>query len=189
MGAFDPLVTYEKGTYIETDTGNKVSRKAVITGATNIILGGKSIIQSGAVLRGDLRRYTAGQHVVISMGRYCNISEGVVIRPPGKIYKGSFTFYPVRIGDCVTIGQNSVVEAAQIGLGVEIGKDCIIGKFVIIKDLAVILPETVLPEATVVPPMTVWGGNPGQLLDSLPETHQEMVEAKCKGFYSRFRAA
>ena len=73
------------------------------------------------------------------MGRYCNICEGVVIRPPGKIYKGlewfcnhdanggrSFTFYPVRIGDCVTIGQNSIVEAAQIGLGVDIGKECII---------------------------------------------------------------
>ena len=80
----------------------------------------------------------------------------------------------------MTIGPNSIVEAAQIGLGVEIGKDCIIvrtgynvhshcaeirqGKFVIIKDLAVILPGTVLPEATVIPPMTIWGGNPGQPL-------------------------
>lgn len=83
MGAFDPVITYEKGTYIgefiiaqyrhwlifitltETDTGSrslrevyavlnltivadKVSRKAVITGATNIILGGKSIVHAGA---------------------------------------------------------------------------------------------------------------------------------------------
>ena len=83
MGAFDPIVTYEKGTYIGetwtktpfgavTDmiprnghrqwapfsslaflglrayiTLDKVSRKAVIAGATNIILGGKSIIQAG----------------------------------------------------------------------------------------------------------------------------------------------
>ena len=60
----------------------------MITGATNIILGGKSIIQAGAILRGDLKRSAPGQHVVISMGRYCNICEGVVIRPPGKIYKG-----------------------------------------------------------------------------------------------------
>jgi dynactin-5 len=84
---------------------DKVSRKAVITGATNIVLGGKSVIQAGqsllllrangrrtdnlgAVLRGDLRRSTAGQHVVISMGRYCSIGEGTIIRPPGKIYKG-----------------------------------------------------------------------------------------------------
>jgi len=87
---------------------DKVSRKAVITGATTIILGGKSIVHTGqsrdptrfpfrgselicgpgAILRGDLRRSTAGQHVVISMGRYCSVGEGAIIRPPGKIYKG-----------------------------------------------------------------------------------------------------
>lgn len=81
-----------------------MSRKATVIGATNIILGGKSIIQKGAlrpftnqhlpltyclgaILRGDLRRSTAGQHVVISMGRYCLVDQNTVIRPPGKIYK------------------------------------------------------------------------------------------------------
>ncbi|WWC62063.1 uncharacterized protein I303_104652 [Kwoniella dejecticola CBS 10117] len=189
MGAFDPLITYEKGTYIETDTGNKVSRKATITGATNIILGGKSIIQTGSILRGDLRRSTAGQHVVISMGRYCLIGEGSIIRPPGKLYKGAFTFYPVRISDFVHIQPNCIIEAGQIGSGVEIGENCIIGKFVITKDLAVILPNTVLPEGTVVPSMSVWGGNPGKLVDTLPETYQETMEAKCKSYYQRFRAS
>jgi len=78
MGAFDPLITYTKGSFIgkliyicafaskelmcrngygqyhpppsykcRADEADKVSRKAVITGATNIVLGGKSIIQSG----------------------------------------------------------------------------------------------------------------------------------------------
>lgn len=32
----------------------------------------------------------------------------------------------MKIGDCVHIGSNSVVEAAQIGNMVEIGKNCII---------------------------------------------------------------
>ncbi|WWD17222.1 hypothetical protein CI109_101660 [Kwoniella shandongensis] len=189
MGAFDTVITYDKGTHIETDTGNKVSRKATIAGATNIILGGKSIIQTGSILRGDLRRSTAGQHVVISMGRYCLIGEGAIIRPPGKMYKGAFTFYPVRISDFVHIGAGCIVEAAQIGSGVEIGKGCIIGKFVIIKDLAVILPNTVLPEGTVVPSMSVWSGNPGRIVDTLPETYQETMEAKCKNYYQRFRPA
>ncbi|KAK1924298.1 trimeric LpxA-like protein [Papiliotrema laurentii] len=161
MGAFDPVVTYEKGTYIETDTGNKVSRRAVISGATNIVLGGKSIIQKGAIMRGDLRRSAAGEHVVISMGRYCNIGENSIIRPPGKMYRGQFTFYPVKIADFVHIGKDCLVEAAQIGLGVDIGDGCIIGKFTIIKDLAVIRPGTVLPEGAIVPSMTVWEGNPG----------------------------
>lgn len=50
----------------------------------------------GAILRGDLRRSTAGQHVVISMGRYCSVGERAIIRPPGKIYKG----YVERITNC-----------------------------------------------------------------------------------------
>ncbi|GFZ43856.1 hypothetical protein JCM24511_01576 [Saitozyma sp. JCM 24511] len=188
MGAFDPLITYEKGTYIETDTGNKVSRKAVVTGAQNIILGGKSVIQTGAILRGDLQRAQAGHHVVISMGRYCLVGEGAVIRPPGKMYKGAFTFYPVKISDFVHIGPNCILEAAQIGGGVEIGEGSIIGKFVIIKDLAVIRPGTVIPEATVVPSMSIWEGNPGRIVGTLPETYQDTVEAKCKSIYQRFRA-
>ncbi|WVQ79953.1 hypothetical protein IAT38_002054 [Cryptococcus sp. DSM 104549] len=187
MGAFDSIIPYDRATYIETDTGNKVSRKALIAGATNIVLGGKSVIQTGSILRGDLRRAAAGQHVVISVGRYCLVGEGSVVRPPGKMYRGAFTFYPVRISDFVQIGPQCIVEAAQIGSCVEIGQGSIIGKFVVIKDLAVILPNTVLPEGTVVSSMSVWGGNPGRLIDTLPETFQEVMEAKCKNYYQRFR--
>ena len=95
-------------------------------------------------------------------------------------FLSQFTFYPVRIADCVFIGEKCIIEAAQIGLGVDIGANCIIvspqaagcfrlsmvgaeeqGKFAIIKDLAVIRPGTVLPEGAVVPSLTVWEGNPG----------------------------
>jgi hypothetical protein len=38
----------------------------------------------------------------------------------------AFTFYPVRISDFVHIGEGSVIEAAQIGSGVEIGDNCVI---------------------------------------------------------------
>lgn len=63
---------------------------ATIQGPQNIILGGKTIIQPHSILRGDLRRSGAGgkASVVIALGRYCNIGEGVVVRPPGKCYRG-----------------------------------------------------------------------------------------------------
>ncbi|EKD05682.1 hypothetical protein A1Q2_00018 [Trichosporon asahii var. asahii CBS 8904] len=185
MGAFDPPILFEKGTYID-----KVSRKAFIQGATNIVLHGKSIIQTRAILRGDLRRSTPNNahHVVLSLGKYCLVGEGAVLRPPGKIYKGTFTFYPVRIGDCVHIGPDAIVEAASVGHGVEIGARAIVppwfpeahlqGKFAILKDYAVILPDAVLPDGAVVPSYTVWGGNPARLVDTLPETYQETVEER-----------
>jgi len=80
-----------KGEYIETDTGNKVSRKSNILGSQNIILGGKTIIQADCTIRGDLRRAgVQGQHgnVAIAVGRYCFFARGSVLRPPGKTHRG-----------------------------------------------------------------------------------------------------
>lgn len=48
------------------------------------------------------------------------------IRPPYKTYRGNFNYYPMKIGDHVHIGANSIVEAATIGSHVEIGKNCVI---------------------------------------------------------------
>ena len=62
------------------DTGNKVSRRATISGPQNIILGGKTIIANGAIIRGDLRRTGPGHAVVISLGRYCLIGVDCVMR-------------------------------------------------------------------------------------------------------------
>lgn len=54
------------------------------------------------------------------------MGEGAILRPPGKIYKGAYTFYPVRVADYVHIGPEAVVEAASIGHGVEIGARAIV---------------------------------------------------------------
>ena len=126
------------------DTGNKVSRRATISGPQNIILGGKTIISNGAIIRGDLKRAGPGHAVVISLGRYCLVGEGCVMRcvsnpshsttrlnsfafrPPYKTYRGAFNYYPMKVGDYVHIGANTIVEAATIGNNVEIGKNCVI---------------------------------------------------------------
>ena len=43
-------------------------------------VGGKTIISSNAIIRGDLRRTGPGHAVVISLGRYCLIGEGCIMR-------------------------------------------------------------------------------------------------------------
>ncbi|KAJ1983493.1 hypothetical protein H4R33_004726, partial [Dimargaris cristalligena] len=121
-----PLTQYSRAEYIETETGNKVSRKSVICGSQNIILSGKTIIQTGCVIRGDLRRAGTGHAVVIAIGRYCLLGQQSIIRPPHKTYKGVFSYYPMKIGDHVMVGEGSIVEAASIGNYVEIGKNCVI---------------------------------------------------------------
>lgn len=62
--------------YLFQASGNKVSRQTVLCGSQNIVLHGKVIVQSDAIIRGDLAN--------VRIGRYCIISKNVVIRPPFK---------------------------------------------------------------------------------------------------------
>ncbi|KAM0751039.1 dynactin subunit p25 [Meredithblackwellia eburnea MCA 4105] len=184
---------YSKSEYIETDTGNKVSRKATICGSQNIVLGGKTIIHGQSVIRGDLRRSGAsssssgGSSVVIAVGKYSVLGEGCVVRPPYKTYKGVFSYYPMKIGDFVSIGANTIVQAASIGNGVEIGKNCMIESLAIIKDNAKVRDNSVVAAGTIIPSLTEWEGNPARPISTLPESTPELVESKSKTFYARFQ--
>lgn len=75
-----------------------------------------------------------------------------------------FSYYPMKIGDHVTIGEGSIIEAATIGSFVHIGKNCVIGRFAIIKDCCRIEDNTVIPPNTVVPSFSIYEGSPGKLM-------------------------
>ncbi|KAF8945225.1 hypothetical protein BGZ52_009861, partial [Haplosporangium bisporale] len=126
-----------------------------------------TILQTGSVIRGDLRRTGAGHAVVVSVGRV-------------------FSYYPMKIGDHVTIGEGTIVQAATIGSFVKIGKNCVIGRFAIIKDCCRIEDNTVIPPNSVVPSFSVYKGSPGKLVDELPESIQDIYEAQTKDRYSKF---
>ncbi len=71
-----PEIPFNKAEYIETASGNRVSRQSVLCGSQNIILNGKNIVQAEAIIRGDLAN--------VRVGRHCVISSRAVIRPPFK---------------------------------------------------------------------------------------------------------
>ncbi|KAK3186851.1 hypothetical protein K4F52_004295 [Lecanicillium sp. MT-2017a] len=175
-----------KGDYIETDTGNKVARKAILVGTQNIVLGGKTVIQSEVMIRGDLVRTAASSssssssssHTAVAIGRYCFLSRAVLLRPPGRMYKGSYTYMPLRLGDHVFIGQNSIVQAATVGNHVSIGRDCSIGEFAIIKDYVKVLDGTVVPPFAVIPSFSIVAGQPGRVVGEIPEGGHEEFELR-----------
>lgn len=102
--AFLDPISISSREYAFTDSGNVISRSAKIYGASNIVINGRSVIEKGCVIRGDLQRVVAtpgvgGNAGTMSMqlasnttsvnaGRYLSVGQGTVLRPPGKLYKG-----------------------------------------------------------------------------------------------------
>ncbi|XP_014668820.1 PREDICTED: dynactin subunit 5-like [Priapulus caudatus] len=171
-------VYYKKPEYIETASGNKVSRQSVLCGSQNIVINGKSIVMSECIIRGDLAN--------VRIGRQCIIGTRSVIRPPFKKFSKGVAFFPLHIGDNVFIEENCVINAAQIGSYVHIGKNCIIGRRCVLKDCCAIADNTVLPPETVVPPFTLFSGSPGHYVADMPECTQDLMVDVTKSFYQHF---
>jgi dynactin-5 len=169
---------YVKSAYIETASGNKVSRQSVLCGSQNIVLNGKTILQSECIVRGDLAN--------IRVGRQCVIKKRTVLRPPFKKFSKGVAFFPLVIGDNVMIEEDTIINAANIGSYVHIGKDCVIGRRSVLKDCCKIDDGTVLPPETVVPPFAHFSGNPGQQIGDLPESMQDIMTDMTRSFYQHF---
>ncbi|RDA90489.1 hypothetical protein CP533_3026 [Ophiocordyceps camponoti-saundersi (nom. inval.)] len=177
-----------KGDYIETDSGNKVARKAILVGTQNIMLGGKTVIQPEVMIRGDLVRTAAvssssgspapANTTAVAIGRYCFLARGVLLRPPGRLYKGAFTYMPLRLGDHVFVGQGTVLQAATVGSHVHIGARCTVNDFAIIKDYVKILDDTIVPPFMVIPSFSIVAGQPARVVGEVPEGGHDDFELR-----------
>lgn len=174
-------IRYNPTEYIETAQGNKVCRKSVLCGSQNIMLHGKTIIQSDCIIRGDLAH--------VKIGRFCVMSARSVIRPPFKKFSKGVAFLPMAIGDHVFIGEDTIVNAASIGSYVHIGNDCVIGKHCVLKDCCAIADGTVLPQGSVVAAFAVYSGSPGRMTAELPECTQDVMTDYTKSYYEHFKPA
>ncbi|TQS33463.1 hypothetical protein Golomagni_06192, partial [Golovinomyces magnicellulatus] len=163
-------------------------RKAILVGTQNIVLGGKTVIQPEAMIRGDLVRTAPSSSsssssapasgTAVAIGRYCFLSRRVLLRPPGRQYKGAFTYMPLRLGDHVFIGQGTVVQAASVGNHVSIGSGCTGGEFAILKDYVKVLDGTVIPAFAVIPSFSIVAGQPGRVVGEIPEGGHDEFELR-----------
>ncbi|KAI3658306.1 hypothetical protein MP638_004139 [Amoeboaphelidium occidentale] len=178
------IENYKRAEYIETESGNKISRSAVIGGSQFIVLGGTSIIYPKSTLRGDLTRSS----VSLSFGKYTIIRRDVVIRPPCKMYKQVLSYYPMKFGEYVFIGDRSIIESVLIGSRVYIGKDCVINAFVIIRDCCYIEDNTLIPSNTCIPPYSrVRTNEDGKLeITQLPESSMFFLQQDIQSYYDNF---
>merc|ERR1712113_1382643 len=148
---------FEKKTFIETSTGNRVSRKAGLYGSQNIVLSGKVFVEPGCIIRGDLAH--------VRVGKYSVVKEGTVLRPSLKHFNKGVAFVPLSIGENCFIEQNCVVSAAQIGNYVHLGNN------------------SVIPPDSVIPPFTIYGGAPARPVGKVAESHQDLMTELTTSFY------
>lgn len=153
------------------------------------MLGGKTVIQPEVMIRGDLVRTASSSSstttpssgaasTAVAIGRYCFLARGVLLRPPGRMYKGAYTYMPLRLGDHVFVGQDSVVQAATVGNHVRIGRDCMVNEFAIVKDYVRILDGTVVPSFMVIPSFSVVAGRPARVVGEVAEGELEEFELR-----------
>jgi len=160
---------------MEHKKGSQIHPNAKIVGPESVSIRGKAIIDSGAVLRGDLAR--------ISLGQFCAVGQESILRPCCKQIKGKSVRIPMSVGDYVSIDRNCVIEAASIGSNVIIGKRCVIGQRCVLMDGCQILDGSILADNTVVPSYTIFSGVPARSTGRLAETFCYVTAQRSRAVY------
>ena len=176
--------------YIKTTTHNYVSRQAKIEGAKQVEIKGRSILQDGVTVRGDL--------AIIRIGRYCEINSGTTLEPSISPMFNPTTmtddnpnkYIPMVIGSHTHIGTNCKIQSAAIGSMVYIGNDVKIGKRCIIKDNCIIEEGVEIGDDTVIPPFTrITKLNPKSVYNELPPSIAVELQNKSLDRFQQFRQA
>lgn len=88
----DPAPIYhDNQKYIETASGNRVSKLSILAGSQNIVLDGKTVIMEGCILRADLASLKVGKNTIVR--------ENAIIRPPFKKFAKGVAYFPLYIGE------------------------------------------------------------------------------------------
>ena len=180
----EPKPIINKATdYSDIRRGVKLNKHSDLNSFKNIRYdkNGKFIIKEKCIIRADLAQ--------IKFGKYVIINEKITIHPPfvfKKNEKQKIQFVSFEIGDYVSIGSHTVVQAASIGSNVIIGKDCILSHRCVIHDNVRILDNSIVPPDAVIPPYSIYGGKPALYIAELPEQNSNIVQSQIVEEYHNF---
>ncbi|RCK55319.1 Dynactin subunit 5 [Candida viswanathii] len=132
--------------WIETSTGNRISKTAQIIGSDNITIGGNVTINAAASI-------IVEANSSLAIGQFCYVFPKAAILASAE--KSS-------IGGYVVIGRSALVKSTSIGNRVIIEDECVLHPNSVIYDCCLIRKGTVIPERMVIPPYSEVSGVPGK---------------------------
>ncbi|ABN66171.2 dynactin subunit P25 [Scheffersomyces stipitis CBS 6054] len=175
--------------WIETSSGNRISRSAHISGSDRIVINGNATIHPGVQIHGDvqlLANKSSTDTTTATLGKFCYLRPNCQIIPPvlQECSDSDSTTYhgPVTIGAYTIIGSNTVVKSANVGNRVLIEDDCVLENLSIIYECCVIRKGTVVPPKTIIPPYSEVSGVPGKdfRISSLNSCYKRLIEIEAK---------
>lgn len=146
------IMTY-KNTRPIFGAGSYVAPTAVVIG--DVVMGAESSVWFNAVVRGDVNS--------IRIGKRTNVQDGSVLHVTTE-------FFPLTIGDEVTIGHRAVVHGATVGNRVLIGMGAVILDGATIGDDSVVAAGCVVPEGAEFPPRSLIMGVPAKKVRTLNDS-------------------
>jgi carbonic anhydrase/acetyltransferase-like protein (isoleucine patch superfamily) len=143
-----------------------VATNATVLG--NVVVGPRSSIWFGAVIRGDRE--------AIAIGADCNIQDLCVLHAdPGS---------PCRLGDRITVGHGAVVHGASVADDALIGIRAVVLNNASIGARSIIGAGAVIPEGTCIPPDVLVLGVPGKVIRSLTDEDRQRAQRAAANYVS-----
>lgn len=132
----------------------------------DVVLGEKSSVWFGAVLRADADK--------IEIGKGSNIQDNCVVHvDPG---------FPVKIGDEVIVGHAAIVHGATIGNNTLIGMRATLLNGVKVGNWCIIGAHALVTEGTEIPDYSVVLGSPAKIVKQLSEKQREKVKKNAEAY-------
>jgi len=140
----------------------------------DVIVGKRSSIWPGAVVRGDFAR--------IEVGDYSCIQDNSVVHPADTYVDGKPKYLPVKIGNYVVVGHNALVHGATISDNCVIGGGSIIFNGARVHRNSIVGMGAVVLGNSEVPSGTVVVGIPARPLRKLSEEEIRKIRVQAENY-------
>ena len=142
-----------------------IAPNATIIG--DVVIGSKTNVWFGCVIRGDVN--------TIRIGERTNIQDGTIVHVTRKTG-------PTVIGSGITIGHSALIHACTLEDDSFIGMHGTVMDFAVVKSGGMLAAGAVLTPGKTVPAGEIWAGNPAKLFRPLKDEEKAFIPVSAQNY-------